>query len=239
MRFGLLVLLVFVGCSNGRLDAFTRNDSGASGGTASGGTANGGSAHGGAPTSGGVGQNRGGTNNSGGGSGSLAIDDFEDGNTETLAPNGWWYADADPNGNPNAITIDPNASNAHGGAHALRVYGSGCKDWCFLGLDLPGDEPFDARAYTRLSFWARAEPSSVVHTLSIDVLDTTNAPVHFRNDLDLSSQWGNYTVNFSELVPTEGSPTLMLDRSHLSQVEFWIFAPDAFDFLVDDVVLLP
>ena len=238
MRFGLFVLLVFVGCSNGHLDAFTRNDQISSGGAASGGTASGGAAHGGSPNSGG-GQNRGGSNSGGTTTGPLVLDDFEDGNTETLPPNGWWYADVDPNGNANAISIDPNAASAHGGMHALRVYGSGCKDWCFLGLDLPGDEPFDARAYTRISFWARTEPSSVVHTLSVDVLDTTNAAVHFRNNLDLSTQWGNYTVNFSELVPTEGSPGLTLDRSHLNQVEFWIFSPEAFDFLVDDVVLLP
>ncbi|HET9929982.1 MAG TPA: hypothetical protein VFQ35_04810 [Polyangiaceae bacterium] len=236
MRLWMLVLLVFVGCSNGRLDAFTREGEGA-GGAPSGGSASGGAARGGAPSTGGTGMARGGTSNSGGGmTGPLVLDDFEDGDNQTLPPMGWWYVETDMT--PNAIMMDTKAPNAHGGARSLRVYGSGCRDWCFLGVDLPGEEPFDARAYSRISFWARAEPSSVVHTLSVDVLDSPNG-VHFRNDIDLSAQWGNYTVNFAELVPTESSSTAVLDRSHLIQVEFWIFSPEAFDFYIDDVVFLP
>lgn len=265
----MLVLLLAGACSNGHLDAFSRevqsvggtsNGGASNGGAFSGGASNGGATFGGGPSGGapsGGATNGGGTSSAGaagqpngvGGmpGGPLVLDDFEDGDARTLVNDGWWYVTRDlvtAEEMPNAIVIDPSASDAHTGAHALRVSGGGCKSWCFLGVDLRGQPYLDGRAYSKLSFWARLEPGSVVRSLSIDMLDGTNVndsgnPVHFRNVLELTPQWGNYTLNFSQLVPTEGSPSASIDRGRLAQVEFWIFSPDAFDFSLDDVVFLP
>jgi hypothetical protein len=238
-----LLLLIPCACSSGHLDAFTRNEplgtGGASGGaiSASGGTPQqGGNASGGQPISG-----------SGGASvGPLLLDDFEDGDSQTLILGGWWYPKPDL-GTP-LISINTNALASRGngtGTHALRVYGSGCIDWCFLGLKLPGKPSLDARSYSRLSFWARAEPSSVVRTLTLDMLDGTHVDaalnaVHFQKAIELTTDWKNFSIAFNELLPTSGSTSVMVDRSKLDTMELWVFTtPDPFDFLLDDVALLP
>lgn len=239
----LLLLLLVCACSSGHLDAFTRNEVLGAGG-AFGGSVN---ATGGSPARGGTGSGGQLASSSGGASvGPLLLDDFEDGDNQTLLLGGWWYPK--PDMGPVLISINPNALASRGngsGTHALRVYGSGCTDWCFLGLDLPGQPSLDARSYGRFSFWARAEPTSVVRTLTLDMLDGTHLdsagnPVHFQKAIELTTEWKNFSIAFSDLVPTTGSTSVTVDRNKLDTVELWVFTtPDPFDFLLDDVALLP
>ncbi|MFZ5890932.1 MAG: hypothetical protein ACOY0T_07770 [Myxococcota bacterium] len=242
MKRTLLVLALACACSNGALDAFTRElGSGGTqgqGGSASGGSASGGSASGGSANSGGA--------QAQGGSGSpspLLLDNFEDGDTQTLISGGWWYVTNDTGSSLN-VNYSSLGAREGGNAHALRAYGSACPTWCFVGLDLPGQPYLDARSYTRLSFWARAESISTVRSLSVDVLDGTNVngtdPMHFRKDLTVSESWTNYSLPFDELIPTSGAASLRLDRSKLATIGFWVFtASEPFDILLDDVTLLP
>lgn len=231
-----LFLLLLAACSSGHLDAFTHAEPLGAGG-ALGGSVN--------SLGGALGQ--GGSMGGNVASGPLLLDDFEDGDTQTLIVGGWWYAKDSVGASVPLMSINPNALASRGssGTHALRAWGSGCTGWCFLGLDLPGQPYLDARSYTRFSFWARAEASSVVRTITLDMLDGTNVDtpgnaVHFKRDIELTTEWTNFSIGFDELTPTTGSPTLRVDRSKLDSVEFWVFTtPDAFDFVLDDVALLP
>ena len=232
LRFaGLLINLA--GCSDGTLDAFT-SEASLGGANTSGGGAN--TSGGGANTSGGGGVASSAT--------PLLLDDFEDGDNQTLPSGGWWFPTGDGSSTLN-VNYATQSIRSGSSTHALRAFGSGFRGWCFVGLDLPGQPNLDARAYARVSFWARAEPGSSVRMLSVDVLDSTNVnsmdstAIHFRKDIELVSEWTNYTLLFADFVPTSGSPALRLDRGALATVEFWVFSPDAFDFLLDDVSLLP
>ncbi|MGC4090296.1 MAG: carbohydrate binding domain-containing protein [Polyangiaceae bacterium] len=221
----LSIACVAGACSDGQLDAFSRTElvgSGGAGGSSSGGASNGGSS-GSSSTS------------------PYLIDDFEDGDNQTLTSGGWWFVTS----TNNSISANYGSASTRNGVstRALRASGVGCNGWCFVGLDLPG--PYlDARSFTRLSFWARAEASSV-RMLSIDALDSTNinpsdsTAIHFRKDITLSTEWTFYSLSFDELVSTIGSPTSKLNRGTLSAIEFWVFSSDSFDFSLDDVSLVP
>lgn len=231
------LLIGIAGCSDGTLDAFT-HEAAVGGTSTSGGSAN---ASGGATKGGSA---SGGATSGGASSATLLLDDFEDGDNQTLPSGGWWFQTSDGSSTLN-VSYATQSIRAGTSTHALRAYGNGFRDWCFVGLDLPGQPNLDARAYARVSFWARAEPGASVRTLSLDVLDSTNinsmdsTAIHFRQNIELTSEWTNYALLFADFVPTSGSSALRLDRGALATLEFWVFSPEAFDFLLDDVSLLP
>jgi hypothetical protein len=64
--------------------------------------------------------------------------------------------------------------------------------------------------------------------------------VLFQKAIELTTDWKNFSIAFNELLPTSGSTSVMVDRSKLDTMELWVFTtPDPFDFLLDDVALLP
>ena len=64
--------------------------------------------------------------------------------------------------------------------------------------------------------------------------------VTIQKVIELTTDWKNFSIAFNELSPTTGSASVMVDRSKLDTVELWVFnTPDPFDFLLDDVALLP
>lgn len=230
------------GCSDGHLDAFTRQSQT----TATGGSNSGGVRSGGSGGSAGKGAGNAGANASGGAvnAGPLLIDDLEDGDSQTLIPGGWWYMQNDRSGTGQA-EYGASTSRAGNSTRAVHAFGSGFNAWFFVGLDLPGQPNLDASAFSRMTFLARAEPSAVTRTLSIDVLDTTSVNVqdstalHFRSSLELGSEWASFSLPLKDFVPTEGGAALRVNRAELSTVEFWIFSPDAFDFWIDDLGFAP
>ena len=230
-----------VGCSDGRLDAFTRQTQTA-GGIHSGGansTGGAGKSTGGGGGSGGVNVNGGSVN-----TGPLLIDDLEDGDSQTLIAGGWWYMQNDRSGVGQA-EYGVSTSRAGNSTRAVHATGSGFNAWFFVGVDLPGQPNLDATAFSRVTFLARTEPSSVVRTLNIDVLDSTSVNVqdstalHFRSTVELGTEWKSFSLPLKDFAPTDGDMSLRVNRAELSTVEFWIFSPDAFDFWIDDLGFAP
>lgn len=230
-------------CSDGRLDAFTRQTQTAAGGSpaASGGAASG---------SGGIGNASGGAagkglgGGAGASSGPLLIDDLEDGDNQTLILGGWWYMHNDGSGSGQAL-YGAETNRAGSRTRAVRAQGSGYRAWFFIGVDLPGQPNLDASAFSRVTFQARAEPTSVVRTLSIDLLDSTSvnqqdfSALHFRSTIELGNEWATYSLPLNAFVPTEGDAALRVNRAELSTLEFWVFSPEPFDFWLDDLGFAP
>jgi hypothetical protein len=233
-----------LGCSDGQLDAFSRQSEVV---TEGGGLGSGGKPGTGGTTgvSGGAGGSAGTT--SAGGSdanGPLLIDDFEDGNNETIVPGGWWYVQGDGSGSFDAAY---GAATTRGAniTRALRVNGSGFKSWIFAGLDLPGQPNLDASAFGYLTFSARSDAAAIERTLSVDVLDGTSVnaqdstALHFRTQVELSNEWTVYSIALRELAPTDGEATLRANRASLAAVQFWILSAEPFDFWIDDLGFSP
>ncbi len=171
-------------------------------------------------------------------SGPVLIDDFSDGNTETITSGGWWYSVGDRGLSP-LMRFDqtPRAGITTG---ALRATGSGC-GWCFIGLDLPGEPNFDARGFGQIVFFARAEAASSVRKLQIDLLDFTGTAtgVHFEAFIELGTEWTRYALPFRQFVPSGEDASVTLDLSRLAQLQFWVFSSDAYDYWIDDLMLVP
>jgi hypothetical protein len=176
--------------------------------------------------------------------GPLLIDDLEDGDSQTLIPGGWWYMQNDRSGTGQAL-YGADTTRAGSPTKAVHASGSGFTAWFFVGVDLPGQPNLDASAYSRVTFLARAEPASVARALSVDVLDSTSINVqdstalHFRNGIELTSDWTTFSLPLKDFVPTEGDATLRVNRAELSTLELWVFSPEPFDFWIDDLVFSP
>jgi hypothetical protein len=233
-------VFIALGCSDGRLEAF-RQTSGVvaeGGGVGSGGKAG--------SSTGGAGANLGnaGQGASGGSRGPLLLDDFEDGNNETIIPGGWWFAQGDGS---SVIEAAYGATTTRGASttRALHVSGSGFKSWAFAGLDLPGQPNLDASAFRRLTFAARSEAAAVARTINVDILDGTSVnaldstALHFRTSVELSNEWSIYTIVIDDLSPTVGDATLRANRANLAAVQFWIHSTEPFDFWIDDLGFAP
>lgn len=223
-----------LGCSDGQLDAFRRVSEVVAEG--------GGPGSGGRPGAGGGGGNAG--LGSGGSKGPLLVDDFEDGNNETIIPGGWWFAQGDGSA---AIEAAYGAATTRGASttRALHVSGSGFKSWAFAGLDLPGQPNLDASAFRYLTFSARTEAAAVARTINVDILDGTSVnaldsnALHFRTAVELSDDWSIYTIVIGNLSPTIGDATLRPNRASLAAVQFWVHSTEPFDFWIDDLGFAP
>jgi hypothetical protein len=239
---------VAAGCSDGRLDAFSRQTQ-TVGGAPSGGVNGSGGSTGGVSNSTGGSSGAAGMTASGGSTGGvntgpLLIDDLEDGDSQTLIAGGWWYMQNDRSGTGQA-EYGVSTSRAGNSTRAVHAFGSGFNSWFFVGVDLPGQPNLDATAFSRVTFLARAEPSSVARSLNIDVLDSTSVNVqdstalHFRSTVELATEWKSFSLLLKEFAPTDGDASLRVNRAELSTIEFWIFSPDAFDFWIDDLGFSP
>jgi hypothetical protein len=175
---------------------------------------------------------------------SRLLDDFSDGDNQTITPGGWWYFRGDGTvpddgtfGEFGADTLRDGVSN-----RALHSHASGFSDWgFFVGVDLPGEPDLDARSYTRLSFWARSEPSAVFRNLRVDVLDASNAAtgVHFESPIVLGTDWQRYSLPFRDFTRSDHANDPALDLARLTTFEFWVPSADSFDFWLDDLALDP
>ena len=107
------------------------------------------------------------------------------------------------------------------------------------------DELFEASAFSRLTFLARAEPSAVARALSVDILDSTSVnlqdstTLHFRSQIALGNEWTAFSLPLQDFLPTEGDATLRVNRAELSTLEFWVFSSEPFDFWIDDLGFAP
>ena len=187
----MLASSVIVACTDGKLQILEPHPQGGGGGSS------GVAAQAGAGGSAGfAGQSAGGGNAGISGTSPFVLDDFEDGDTQSLnIPEGYWYFQ--PDGTCSGSFGIEVTSGSSGSTHAIRARGGGCTDWgALLGLDLGGTgQTFDASSFDALRFWARAEPGSHAE-LSVSLLD----PVHFDTAITLTSEWQEFVLPLDDFV---------------------------------------
>jgi hypothetical protein len=226
---------VSIACGDGDLDVFMpAAPQGGSGGSASGGSAGatsaGGSSNRGGSTS------YGGSGSTGGSSGApadppnpLAVDDFEDGNTQALCGDGHWYVSNDGTGTQN-FGLET-ANERPSGTHSMRTRGLDFSDWgAALGVDLEGSTAaLDLTAYDELRFAIRAEPG-FEGTISVSLLDIDDT--HFLRPIEISSDWQELRLPLSTFL---GPDDATLDRTRVGDLQFFVAPNQPFDFWIDDL----
>jgi hypothetical protein len=162
----------------------------------------------------------------------LLIDDFEDGDTQALATDGWWYVVNDGAGEQR-FGIEPTSRS--GSQLAAHTSGSGFRVWgAALGLDLTGYEHrYDASAFDELRFWART--GATPRDVSVTFLSGTGD--HFALIVSLTTEWRQFVAPFAAAFPTEGDANRSLDTTDLEALQFFMLTDAAFDLWLDDVVL--
>jgi hypothetical protein len=194
------------------------------------------------------------------------IDDFEDGNvylpTDPALGDriGNWYAYGDGTGVP---TADGSTfQRGQDSAYVLRATGSGFTSWgSGVGVDLDnagGQQstkvPYDASAYSGITFWARAEaPLAVTFTLptketdpSGGVCDAANSGCdhHYYQVIQVDQYWKRYTVNFIvdsknlALEPGGKPKPTGFHANELVAVQFRMASGQDYELYIDDVAFV-
>lgn len=185
------------------------------------------------------------------------IDDFED--SDLLLPTparagrvGNWYLfnDGSGAGTFNVLAIDRGASSTDG----LRVAGKDFSTWgSGLGVDFNSSAggqatkaPYDASAYSAVTFWARAlNPTDIKVTLpDVDTDAAGNTcslcSHHYYKTVSVTATWQRFTVSFSELaLEAGGSPVPSAFKpSALISLQFMFPLGASYDVTVDDVAFI-
>jgi hypothetical protein len=187
------------------------------------------------------------------------IDDFEDG--DLLLPAspalggrvGTWYEFGDGTGASNlgVIAIKRGAS-----VNGLRATGKGFESWgSGLGVDLMNNSaldpqstkvPYDATAYTGITFWARAQSATTL-TVALPDVDTdaagntcTTCAHHYNKAVAVTTNWQRFQIAFSNLALEPGTvpqPTAFKASGVLS-LQFRLAAGQGYDLYLDDVAFV-
>lgn len=191
------------------------------------------------------------------------IDDFEDGNNQVALMgerDGYWWVSKDALGS--TVTdppegFRPSDGGANGSAMAARVVGhtaaGGDQAW---GVEFGGNflsatsEQYDGSRYVGISFKAKA-PGKGIKTLRFNLPDVNTHPDgkvcvtcynHFRKDFNLTKEWKEYRVLFSELQQRPGWGNPRPDHvtpDKLVSATFAVGGVDSdFDIWIDDLQFL-
>jgi hypothetical protein len=192
------------------------------------------------------------------------IDDFEDGNNQVMTMgerDGYWWVSKDALGT--SVTapeegFKPADGGAAGSAMAAHVVGhvvaKGDQAW---GVEIGGNFMgatgglYDASRYAGISFKAKVGNPKSTRSLRVNVPDVNthqDAGVckacwnHFRKDFNLSGEWKEYRMMFTELEqrPGWGDPRpAHLTPSQTISVTFALGGVDSdFDIWIDDIQFL-
>jgi hypothetical protein len=191
------------------------------------------------------------------------IDDFEDGNNQVALMgerDGYWWVSKDTLGasvSEPAENFEAAEGGANGSAMAAHVVGhtvaAGDQAW---GVEMGGNflsaNPglYDASRYVGISFKAKA-PGDGIKSVRFNVTDVNTHPDggvckdcwnHFRKDFNLTSDWKEYQVLFSELQQRDGWGSPRPESVTTSQVIAATFAVGGvdsdFDIWLDDLQFL-
>jgi hypothetical protein len=200
------------------------------------------------------------------------IDDMEASDPGILmigGRNGGWWAGGDavspgasivPNGDASSELI-PNGGRC-GSLHAMHVTGQGFTSWALLSASLrygtldggaSGLLPYDAHAWTGVTFWARIGDTSASQ-VRFAVSDAATRPEGglcdasvsagptacydtFGVDLtQLGTRWTQYRIPFAGLAQRNfGRQEPALDTGAMYTIEFQFYVNEIFDFWVDDI----
>ena len=185
------------------------------------------------------------------------IDDFED--ADLLLPSparagrvGNWYIFNDGTGTEalNAVAIKRGTSSANG----LRVKGKDFSNWgSGFSVDLNSSAsgqatkaPYDASAYSAVTFWARASDATGVAVALTDV-DTdaagntcSSCGRHYYKTVSMTATWQRFTISFSDLTLEAGgvpAPAAFKPASVLS-LQFKFQPGINYEISVDDVAFI-
>jgi hypothetical protein len=166
----------------------------------------------------------------------FVLDDFEDGNTESLnIPEGYWYFEPDPTCG-GSFVIETTTGHADA-THAIRTRGGGCTAWgALVGLDLGGSsdtDSFDASSFDALGLWARAEPGSVTE-LNVSLLELQ----HFDTVIELGTEWQEFVLPLDGFEFNDQGTEQPYDVSGLTHLQFFVFSSENFDFWLDDIAFV-
>ncbi|HET7540857.1 MAG TPA: hypothetical protein VFK05_13335 [Polyangiaceae bacterium] len=176
------------------------------------------------------------------------IDDFEDGDF-VVSPLGGrvgnWYIYGDGTGiqSFDVMLIDRGASKKgiHTKGKDFTKWGAG------MGTDmLSAKTPYNAGAYSGVTFWARAAATLPVLIVFPDV-DTdpggklcTTCDHHYNKTVQVTTGWQRFTVNFTELTLESGTipePTAFKPDGLIS-VQFRMAPSQTYELFVDDLAFV-
>jgi len=201
------------------------------------------------------------------------VDDFEDGdfylpkNPALQGRVGNWYAYGDGTGIATEDIVDINRGTSVKGIQTtgkeFTKWGSG------VGVDLKNSGssqatklPFDAAAYSALTFWGRAEKAITVAVVLPDVNTdpsgkrcnpdpaVSGCDHHFSKSVQITTSWQRFTVAFSELMPESGNkpldPSMPLNDKFapgpapdgVVSVQFRVQGGQTYDLFLDDIAFV-
>ena len=176
------------------------------------------------------------------------IDDFEDGDFNAASLGGRvgnWYVYGDGTG---TLGFDVMAINRGASQKGIHTKGKDFSKWgSGMGVDmLSAKAPYNAGAYSGVTFWARAAATLPVLIVFPDV-DTdpggklcTTCDHHYNKTVQVTTGWQRFTVNFADLTLESGTipePTAF-KADGLISVQFRMAAGQTYELFVDDLAFL-
>lgn len=159
---------------------------------------------------------------------------------------------------------DATAVDRCGSMYAMCMSGSGFTIWgAGMGTDLGPTStdaamtkmPWDASAYTGISFWAKANPGSAV-ALRVSMKDANTAPEggncdttvdsgaeacndDWGRNLNLTTEWAPYTILYSDLAQSNwGKQFTAFDSANVYSIQFQVNKGLDFDLCIDDLAFV-
>jgi hypothetical protein len=176
------------------------------------------------------------------------IDDFEDGDFN-VAPLGGrvgnWYEFGDGTG---TYSFDVASINRGASQKGMHTKGKDFSNWgAGLGVDmLSAKTPYNASAYSGVTFWARAAATLAVLVVFPDV-DTdpggklcTACDHHYNKGVQVTTAWQRFNVNFADLNLESGTkpePTGFKPEGLIS-VQFRMAPGQSYELYVDDLAFV-
>jgi hypothetical protein len=162
------------------------------------------------------------------------IDDFEDLNNHAAFDVGWWFFVNDESSSQVFEFLPP--TDLPGDHGALHTSGGPFTGWgANVGVsltDAPGGA-YDATGFDSERFLAKVGPGSqTAMTVWIQ-----SAAKNFAYSATLTNTWTEYTVPFASTVCRD-DPTLRVDASQLSYLQFNFDQPVVFDLWLDQVAFV-
>jgi hypothetical protein len=181
------------------------------------------------------------------------IDDMEDGNMLIIQQAGRvgnWYTFGDGTG---AGALEPFliAGKRAGSTACFHYTGSGFMKWgSGIGFDFNNNgtgqdskKPYDASAYTGITFWGK---SAAMTSIPVQLPDINTSPAggkcttcdhHWGALVPFTTEWQRFTVRFSDLQLEPGTvpaPTAF-DKSNIVQLQIFFSVGKTTEIWVDDV----
>jgi hypothetical protein len=174
----------------------------------------------------------------------LLIDDFEDGDSRSKEPLGWWYPVNDKT-SAQGFGIEP-VSGGTANVYALRTHGSGFRGWgAAVGVSLMAEStavgvimvaqstPLNPRGYEEVCFLARVE-ADIGAPIQVHLLSAEEE--HYIQGVSLSEAWTRHCLPLVDFIGPSEAP---LEPDALIALQFFFPTGTPFAVWLDDVSLVP